>query len=33
MIQEIMGWEPSIPLRVGMEKTYRWIYDQMVGTR
>ncbi len=29
MIKEIMGWEPSTPLRVGMEKTYRWIYDQM----
>ena len=29
LIKELMGWEPSIPLRVGMEKTYRWIYDQM----
>ena len=29
LIKEVMGWEPSIPLRVGMEKTYRWIYDQM----
>ena len=29
LIKELMGWEPSIPLRVGMEETYRWIYDQM----
>jgi GDP-D-mannose 3',5'-epimerase len=28
-ICEITGWEPSIPLREGLEKTYRWIYDQM----
>jgi GDP-D-mannose 3',5'-epimerase len=32
-IRELLGWEPSIPLRVGLEKTYRWIYDQMVGRR
>lgn len=24
-----LGWEPSTPLRAGMEKTYRWIYDEM----
>jgi len=29
MIKERLGWEPSIPLRDGMEKTYAWIYDQM----
>jgi nucleoside-diphosphate-sugar epimerase len=23
------GWEPSISLREGLEKTYAWIYDQM----
>lgn len=28
LIQAQLGWAPSIPLRVGMEKTYRWIYDQ-----
>lgn len=32
-IRELLGWEPSIPLRVGMEKTYRWIHDQMVARR
>ena len=30
LIKEIMGWAPSISLRDGLEKTYRWIYDQMV---
>ncbi len=28
-IRELLGWEPSTPLRVGMEATYRWIYNQI----
>lgn len=28
LIQKYLGWEPSIPLRKGMEETYAWIYDQ-----
>jgi GDP-D-mannose 3', 5'-epimerase len=28
LIQKYLNWEPSTPLRVGLEKTYRWIYDQ-----
>jgi nucleoside-diphosphate-sugar epimerase len=28
MIRRILGWEPSTPLRTGMEKTYRWIAQQ-----
>lgn len=28
-ILKLMNWEPNIKLRDGMEKTYRWIYDQM----
>lgn len=28
-IQQLLGWQPSIPLRDGLEKTYAWIYDQM----
>ena len=28
-IKELLHWEPNIKLRDGMEKTYRWIYDQM----
>jgi nucleoside-diphosphate-sugar epimerase len=31
LIQKYLGWEPSTPLRVGMEKTYRWIYDQYMA--
>jgi len=29
LIRKSLGWEPSIPLRTGMEKTYAWIHDQM----
>jgi nucleoside-diphosphate-sugar epimerase len=29
LMQKVFGWEPSTRLRVGMELTYRWIYDQM----
>jgi GDP-D-mannose 3', 5'-epimerase len=29
-IRQYLNWEPSIPLRVGLEKTYAWIYDQYV---
>ena len=31
LIQKTFGWEPSTRLRDGMEKTYRWIYDEMVA--
>jgi nucleoside-diphosphate-sugar epimerase len=27
-LREIFGWEPGIPLRDGLEKTYKWIYDE-----
>jgi len=30
MIKAKLGWAPSITLRDGMEKTYRWIYEEMV---
>lgn len=33
MIESLLGWRPSIPLRDGMEKTYRWIYDDIVKKR
>jgi nucleoside-diphosphate-sugar epimerase len=29
LIQKMMGWEPSVPLKSGMERTYAWIYDQI----
>jgi len=28
MIQRMLHWEPSIPFRVGLKKTYRWIEQQ-----
>jgi len=28
LIRQYLNWEPSIPLRTGLEKTYAWIYDQ-----
>jgi GDP-D-mannose 3', 5'-epimerase len=31
LMQKTFHWEPSTPLRVGMERTYRWIYDQMAS--
>jgi nucleoside-diphosphate-sugar epimerase len=31
MIKRLLGWEPSIRLEDGLEKTYRWIYDQMAA--
>ncbi len=29
LIENVLGWKPSIPLRTGMQKTYDWIYKQM----
>ena len=29
LIQKLLGWEPSIALKSGLEKTYRWIYDDI----
>jgi GDP-D-mannose 3', 5'-epimerase len=31
MIRKYLGWEPSIPLREGMKKTYNWISEQLAG--
>lgn len=33
LIKQYMGWEPSISLREGMEKTYSWIYDQIISQK
>ena len=33
LIKETLGWAPSIKLRDGMEKTYAWIYDQIMAER
>jgi nucleoside-diphosphate-sugar epimerase len=29
LIKQYLGWEPSIPLRKGMKKTFDWISEQM----
>jgi GDP-D-mannose 3', 5'-epimerase len=31
LIQKHLHWEPNTSLRVGLEKTYRWIYDQYMA--
>ena len=28
-----LGWAPALPLRKGLEKTYRWIEAQVEGAR
>jgi GDP-D-mannose 3',5'-epimerase len=33
LIRSIFGWEPSTRLRDGLERTYRWIYDEMTSRR
>jgi GDP-D-mannose 3', 5'-epimerase len=31
LILELLNWEPSIPLRFGMKKTYDWILEQITS--
>jgi GDP-D-mannose 3', 5'-epimerase len=31
LIKQRLNWEPNTPLRVGLEKTYRWISDQYMA--
>src|SRR5665647_2088404 len=31
LIKKYLGWEPSIPLRKGMKKTYDWINEQILN--
>jgi nucleoside-diphosphate-sugar epimerase len=33
LIREVLGWEPSIRLRAGLEKTYSWIYNEMIADK
>lgn len=33
LIRKYLGWEPSIPLKTGMKKTYDWIREQMLEGR
>ena len=30
LIRKYLGWEPSIPLKVGLKQTYNWIREQMI---
>lgn len=32
-IKALLGWEPSIVLRDGMEKTFNWIHDEMTSNK
>lgn len=32
-IKETLGWEPAIPLRYGLERTYAWIEQQMADRK
>jgi GDP-D-mannose 3', 5'-epimerase len=31
LILERLGWEPTTPLAVGLEKTFTWIYDELAA--
>ena len=33
LIRKYLNWEPGIALRDGLEKTYAWIYDQIIQGR
>ncbi len=33
LIQKLLEWAPGIRLEAGIEKTYRWIYDEMMSDK
>jgi len=33
LIKQLLHWEPSITLRIGLEETYRWIYDEYMARK
>jgi len=33
LIKKYLNWEPSIPLKVGLKKTYDWINEQMTSNK
>lgn len=33
LIRKYLGWEPSIPLKEGLQKTYVWIKEQMIENK
>ena len=30
-LRDVLGWQPAVPLRHGLEPTYRWIEKQMAA--
>ena len=33
LIEKLLGWEPNISLKSGLDKTYAWIYEQMTAKK
>ncbi len=33
LIRKVLGWAPSLPLKVGLQKTYAWILSQVQAAR
>ena len=33
LIKEKLNWSPSIPLKIGLEKTYKWIEEQVIKSK
>ena len=33
LVTEKIGWKPSYTLKQGLEKTYKWIYEQMTSNK
>jgi nucleoside-diphosphate-sugar epimerase len=31
LIEEVLGWKPTESLKAGLEKTYSWVYDQVMN--
>lgn len=29
LIKKKLGWQPSLPLKTGLKKTYEWIYQKV----
>jgi nucleoside-diphosphate-sugar epimerase len=33
LLRELLGWQPSVTLRDGLEPTYRWIEEQVTSAQ
>jgi nucleoside-diphosphate-sugar epimerase len=29
LMKKVLGWQPEVSLEKGLEKTYRWIYEEL----